>query len=161
MPPQEDDDISSSALRLIYMDEEELLSPKNNSFHDSMNLSMSSIDWNQRHPPMSPTLDHHSDNHSDSSDHHDVVRSATGKRKSIRKSLSHALVTPVRAAKDKISLSSPKKINKSLKNALSHHSGHKSSSHNNWQKKLDLPKNVRQDEAIALLLSKELTMLDL
>ena len=72
------------------------------------------------------------------------------KRKSIRKSIGDALVTPVRAAKRKIQLpGSPSKSSKPR-------GGKKKT----WQEQLQLPAGVHQDEAIAMLLAKELTMLD-
>jgi hypothetical protein len=164
---------SNSALRFIYMDEDAILSQANHSMHtssttvtstfnESMNISMSSIDYHHHshNYPLSPTLDrntkHSTFRSCESEDSVSSYDSAAGKqrRTSIRKKLTNSLISPVRAAKDKISSPSPRKQG-------SHKlTSSKRRNHNNWQKQLNLPPGVTEDEAIAVLLAKELTMLD-
>jgi hypothetical protein len=176
MTHQHDDDNddlmdSNSSLRFIYMDDERLLSPS--FLHDGMRVSGEGY-WSQHcshhfplpalSPPLSPTsgeahqLGRFNSNRNNNNDSlsfcsHDEK---TGMQKSTRKSLSHVLTSPVRAAKGKISFS-PRK---STKPTLFHNKGHKRNS-KEWRKDLDLPRDVvTQDEAIAFLVAKELSMLD-
>ncbi|KAG7369754.1 hypothetical protein IV203_027500 [Nitzschia inconspicua] len=136
---------SNPSLRFVYdMDDDILLSPDG-----SLNGSTSSrsIEWTKQHavlsPPLSPT--------SDVEIHHEHGRPV--KRNSIRNSLSHVFASPVRAAaKGKLSFS-PRKVTPKPR-------VHNSKSNKEWRKQLDLPKDVKPDEAIAVLLAKELTMLD-
>jgi hypothetical protein len=141
------------------MDEDAILnknSGHSTSYHDSFNFSLSSIDYlhspnnnNNHNTTMTPTR--HETESSSSSDNGEgeIVHR---KRKSIRKSLTNAFVSPARAAKDKLSAipRTPKKQGPMKKKR----------STTNWQKRLNLPPGVTEDEAIAVLLAKELTMLD-
>lgn len=159
---------SNSALRFIYMDDDELLSPTS-SLHDSASLSIKSggADWGSSHhnhrrpvmsPPLSPTsgeTDHRAGHHHIPSEEEEEERPE--KRKSIRKSLSHALTSPVRAAtssRGRMSSLSPRKATKNMFKSC------KGNNSKQWRKQLDLPPDVTQDEAIAVLLAKELKMLD-
>lgn len=172
MAPLGADDIEgNSALRFIYMDDDDLLSPTNSpmkSLNDSSNLSIKGVaDWNQHSttPPTSPRLekrefDDHGSRGNRTSNISMHSRSSSEqqhehpKRKSIRKSLTYALTSPVRAAtKGKLSLTSPlRKSSKSSSGSVN--------SKDPWQKQLDLPPGVKPDQAIAYLLAKELDMLD-
>jgi hypothetical protein len=160
---------SKGSLRFIYMDDEGLLSPTS-SLHDNLSIESGCYCRNDFHhyPDLSPPLclppisteaiqhgrefnrnrNHHHNDNTSSHDHDE----RTGRRKSIRKSISHVLTSPVRAVKGKISLKSPPKAtNMGLKN----------NHHKEWRKELGLPRDVvTQDEAIAFLLAKELNMLD-
>jgi hypothetical protein len=171
----DDDDLmdSKSSLRFIYMDDEGLLSPTS-SLHDSMSVESAghwSQDRSHHHllsPPLSPTsgeadqqrgsrVNRKQNNNSccPSSHGHD---GKTGNRKSIRKSLSLALTSPVRAAKGKISLSPRKATRPTLFHSVG---GSHQNNHKEWRKQLHLPRDVvTQDEAIVFLLAKELRMLD-
>jgi len=152
---------SNSSLRLLYSDEDELLlSPATapmSPLHWSANSSIKSVtDWNQLSstPPLSPMVDNRHTN-SPGSNSSTIIKDEqhAGKRRSIRKSITHALVSPMRAAKDKISSPSPKKSTRSLKGTLKN-------SNKEWRKQLNLPPDADEDQAIAVLLAKELSMLD-
>jgi hypothetical protein len=169
MPPIEPSDLEAnlSSLRFLYMDDDELLSPDHSSFggsfYESMSIKSVTDDLNHSTSAAtsltcSPTSENReiidsplrsgasSRLNAGLQDHHTPAI----KRKSIRKSISHALTSPVRAAKDKIQLSSPVKASKA-----------KSKTSKPWQQQLHLPAGVHQDEAIAVLLAKELKMLDI
>ncbi len=90
-------------------------------------------------------------------------------RRSIRKGLVHALSSPVKAARNTLSnhqgLSpnkrSPSKSAKKLK--LGSNSKHGSSKNElkTWQEKFDLPPNTTREQAMAVLLCRELEMIDI
>jgi hypothetical protein len=156
-----EDSSPPSSLRFIYLVETGLLSSKSSQPpSDSGNRS---LDWTSSpsyhaHYPQSPCSESSSHQcgrgaHQDSSN-----GLPTGRRKSLRKSLAKALVSPVRVAKDKMSIGSPRRMGESLKQALGNNPLF--SRRETWQEELNLPRNTTEEQAIAILLSRELDQLD-
>lgn len=148
------------SLRFIYLDETDLASIK--TLHTPSDSTHRDLEWgtssSERHP-QSPCSVSPPQSHRDLHDHHSSHGPSRGRRMNLRKSLANALVSPVRAAKGKISLGSPKRMGESLKQALVHnplfHPRRET-----WQQELDLPRHTTEEQAIAILLSRELDELD-
>jgi hypothetical protein len=88
-------------------------------------------------------------------------------RRSLRKSIAFALTSPVRVAKDRITLTSPRRLSRTMRNSFSKTG---ESARNlllskkeplTWRDELDLPSNTTKEEAMAFLLCRELELMDL
>ena len=143
-----DDDDNNSYDELRYLYDDELSMAQAASDCSSSNSSLSSIFKNS---PRSPTQDEHRQQ----------------PRRSLRKSIVHALASPVKKARSTINpaiMLSPSKRSpsKGTKRSLkSPSTSNKSLSGKNWQQKLDLPRNTTRDQAMAVLLCRELEMMDI
>jgi transposase len=93
-------------------------------------------------------------------------------RRSLRKSITAVLVSPVRVAKDCIHLSnpivSPRRMSRSLKHSLAKTGSNarnilspRKDEHKSWREELDVPQKTRPEEAMAILLCRELECMDL
>lgn len=161
MPLRSDSGSPSSSLRFIYLDETDLLSIKT-SHHTSDSSASRSLEGNSTSSiqhPLSPRSDSSSHRRTHGRHQDSSARLPTGRRKSLGRSLARALVSPVRVAKEKLFIGSPKRIGESLKQALENnplfHSRRET-----WQEELNLPRHTTEEQAIAILLSRELDELD-
>lgn len=87
-------------------------------------------------------------------------------RRSIRKSIDDAFTTPVRAAKAKLqesnSVSSPMVLVENFKRSITKKQiANKKSDSSKWWEELDLPKNTTKEQALAVLLCRELEAIDI
>lgn len=87
-------------------------------------------------------------------------------RRSIRTTLVRALSSPVKVAKNKIAnpLLSPNRSPSKKKLKMKNHSSKKLSSQDDmktWQEKFDLPPKTTREQAMAILLCRELEMMDI
>ena len=85
-------------------------------------------------------------------------------RSSRRMSLSQALTSPVRIAKEGLSLASPRRLSEGAKNLLGSSRNLLKGQKNNGKltyEDLDIPPNATQAEVMAILLCRELDMIDL
>mmetsp|Transcript_39282 Transcript_39282/g.95041 ORF Transcript_39282/g.95041 Transcript_39282/m.95041 type:complete len:171 (+) Transcript_39282:1136-1648(+) len=87
-------------------------------------------------------------------------------RRSIRKSIGDAFKTPVRAAKAKLqtgsNASSPMVLVENLRKSMTKkESGNRKSHSSNWLEELDLPKNTTREQALVVLLCRELEAIDI
>jgi hypothetical protein len=153
----------SSSMRFIYLDETAIQSIKNS--HHTSNSTSKSLEWCSSSPnqhPQSPCSESSFPQHNHGLHCQDSSASlSTGRRKSLGRSLAKALISPVRrVTKEKmVNGGSPKRIGESLKqawgnNPLFH------SRRETWQEELNLPRNTTEEQAIAILLSRELDELD-
>lgn len=79
-------------------------------------------------------------------------------------SLSQALTSPVRIAKEGLSLASPRRLSEGAKNLLGSSRNLLKGQKNNGKltyEDLDIPPNATQAEVMAILLCRELDMIDL
>jgi hypothetical protein len=89
-------------------------------------------------------------------------------RRSLRKSIAFALASPVRVAKkERFTLTSPRRLSRTMRNSLNKTG---ESARNllvpkkeplTWRDELDLPPNTTKEEAMAILLCRELELMDI
>lgn len=96
-----------------------------------------------------------------------------GKRQSFRRSFTHVISSPVKMAKDRISLPSPLRISRSMGTSIHKAGGrilhpHKKdhqqqhpTTFSSLRDELDIPPEATRDEALAYMLLKELESIDL
>lgn len=90
-------------------------------------------------------------------------------RRSIRKGLVHALSTPLKVARNNLthhqtlspSKRSPTKSSKKLKLGNINKNSSNKNELKNWQEKYNLPPNTTHEQAMAVLLCRELEMIDI
>lgn len=144
----DNNNMSNPSLRFMYDMDDDILASPTNSLHDSgttcATFGVLSPIHDYDPPPGHPERRHE-------------------KRNSFRQTLTQAFTSPIRAAstKGKISLISPRKTSsKNSSTSTKGSSGGGGGGDKKWRKQLHLPKHVKQDEAIAMLLATELKMLD-
>jgi hypothetical protein len=146
----DNNNMSNPSLRFMYDMDDDILASPTSSLHDSGTTCTT-------FGVQSPTDDDYDPSPSGNSERRHE------KRNSFRQTLSQAFTSPVRAAstKGKLSLISPRKTSsKNSSTATTKGSSGSGGGDKKWRKQLHLPKHVTQDEAIAVLLAKELKMLD-
>jgi hypothetical protein len=164
-----------SSPRFVYLDEKDLVSLKlGHHLPNSPNSHLEccgSSSSNASHGHLeSPCCEgsHRSGREAQHPNRHPSSHRPSGgrRRKSLGKSLAKALTSPGRLARgSKVSANnrnSPKRgVGESLRQALGHNPLFFHSRRETWQEELGLPRNTTEEQAIAILLSRELDQLDL
>lgn len=93
-------------------------------------------------------------------------KDVTELRRSMRKSIGDAFTTPVRAAKAKLqersSASSPMVLVENFRRSITKKEiANRKSDSSKWWEELDLPKNTTKEQALAVLLCRELEAIDI